>query len=241
MMLGRQPAVRTGRREHTRRTPLYAVLQALAQSLMPAFFRVRVFGRENVPREGGVLIASNHQSFLDPLLIGLGLPRPVTFMARSTLFRWRPFAWLIRALNAFPVRQGRTDLGAVRKAIRRMRAGWALLVFPEGTRTRDGRIGVVRRGFEMMAVRGGVPVVPAAIDGAFESWPRHRLLFRPGAIYVAFGRPLSVADGPSAGRAVLHERVRAEMLRLACSLKEKRQRVGARVAAARPVASGGGG
>ena len=137
-----------------------------------------------------MLIASNHQSFLDPVLIGVAIPRPTTFMARSTLFRFAPFGRLLRSVKAFPVKRGRADLGAVREAISRLRAGWALLVFPEGTRTRDGRIQPLRAGFDMLSRRAGVPVVPAVVEGAYEAWPRQNLLPRPCAICVAFGRPI---------------------------------------------------
>ena len=137
-----------------------------------------------------MLIASNHQSFLDPLLIGMCLNRPAAYMARSTLFRFGPFGWVLRKVSAFPVKRGGADLGAVREALSRLRAGWAVVLFPEGTRTHDGRIHPLRPGFVSLVRRAGVPVVPAVIDGAFEAWPRRQKLFRPHKIYVGFGRPI---------------------------------------------------
>ena len=135
-------------------------------------FRVRVFGQLNVPRRGGVLIVSNHQSYLDPVLLSLGFERSVSFMARRTLFRNRAFGRLIAALNAFPVTRGGLDIAAMREAVRRLQNGECLVVFPEGTRTSDGKIAPLRPGILAIAERADVPIVPAVIEGAFEAWPR---------------------------------------------------------------------
>lgn len=145
---------------------------------------------QHVPQNGGVILASNHQSFLDPVLVAVPLPRGVTFMARDTLFRFLPFRLLIASLGAFPVQRGTADLGAMREAIRRLEAGRALLVFPEGTRTKDGRVGRMRAGIGLLASRAKVPVVPVRISGAFESWPRSSKLPRPKPVTVRFGPPL---------------------------------------------------
>jgi len=162
-------------------------------------FRYRVWGREHVPRRGGALLVSNHQSFLDPVLVAVGLPRQVHYMARRSLFRVPGFRGLIRSLNAFPVRRGGVDVSAVREAVSRLEAGELVLVFPEGTRTPDGRIQPLRRGVELLARRARVPIVPVVIDGAYEVWPRHRRWPRPGTIRVEFGPPLHWGglEGPS--------------------------------------------
>lgn len=144
----------------------------------------------HVPRDGGVILASNHQSFLDPVLVAVPLHRGVTFMARDTLFRFFPFRLLISSLGAFPVQRGTADLGAMREAIRRLEAGQALLVFPEGTRTKDGRVGRMRAGIGLLASRARVPVVPVRISGAFESWPRSSKLPRPKPVTVRYGPAL---------------------------------------------------
>src|SRR5205085_495254 len=100
--------------------------------ILSAAFELKVYDRHFVPRRGGVLLVSNHQSYLDPVLVALYLPRPMSFLAKSELFRHRFFAWLIRSLNAFPVRQGAGDVGAVREMIKRLREGHMLNIFPEG-------------------------------------------------------------------------------------------------------------
>ncbi|MCX7805909.1 MAG: 1-acyl-sn-glycerol-3-phosphate acyltransferase [Planctomycetota bacterium] len=156
-------------------------------------FPVRWYGDDNVPVEGGCLLAANHQSFLDPPLVGICLRRQVHFMARSSLFSGL-FGRLITFLNAFPVDRDRADPNTLREAIGRLKAGAALLVFPEGTRTPDGCLKPLMPGIGMLAVRAGVPVVPVYIHGAFHAWPRGRRIwrfFRP--IYVFFGRPFDPA------------------------------------------------
>jgi 1-acyl-sn-glycerol-3-phosphate acyltransferase len=126
----------------------------------------------------------------------------VHYLARAGLFRFPAFSALIRALNAHPVRRGSADLEAMRASIELLRAGHALLVFPEGTRTRDGRLGAVKRGIGAIAARARAPIVPACITGAFECWPRTRRLPRPGRITITFGRPLH-PDPADAGRAAV--------------------------------------
>jgi 1-acyl-sn-glycerol-3-phosphate acyltransferase len=196
---------------------------------MPALFRVRVFGRENVPRRGGALIASSHQSYLDPALVAVGLKRPVSFMARSDLFGAPLFGALIRSLGAFPVERGGADVGAFREAVRRLQHGSLLLVFPEGTRTPDGSIRPLKEGLPALAVRAGVPIVPAVIDGAFELWPRSRALFTLGRVWVAFGRPLAAPTTTGTDRGFLIQQIRSRMGDLQRFLRQVR--------AARPAAA----
>lgn len=197
----------------------YGFLRILAQPLFCVLLRYRAYGRENIPCRGGVLIVSNHQSYMDPLLIGVGLPRQINIMARQSLFYKNIlFRWLIESLNAFPLKEGGMDTGGLREAIRRLTSGGIVLVFPEGTRTWDGTIGELHPGIEFLAHRSGTPVVPAVIHGAYEAWPRTRKLFRLRPIKVAFGSPL-YWDGPGRG---LLQRVRQEMLSLQTSLLGKR-------------------
>lgn len=193
-------------------------MRILAQVMFPAFLRYRSFGRKNVPRRGGVLIVSNHQSYMDPLLIGVGLDRQIHIMARRSLFHKNIFfRWLIQSLNAFPLKDDGIDVGAIKEAIRRIKKGNIVLIFPEGTRTRDGSIGEIHRGIAMIANRTGSPVVPAVIHGAFEAWPRTRKMFRLRPIRVAFGRPLYYNNSAEEFR----EKVFSDMLMLQGLLRRK--------------------
>ncbi|KAF0244458.1 MAG: 1-acyl-sn-glycerol-3-phosphate [Planctomycetota bacterium] len=165
-------------------------LQTLTCWLGATFFRFRAHGIANVPRTGGIILACNHQSYFDPVIASAALSRSVTFMARDTLFKKAPFRFLIESLNAFPVQRGKADLGAMKQSLRRLRDGWPLLVFPEGTRTKDGSIGSMRGGIGVLASRARVPVVPTLILGAFEAWPRDAKLPHPSPIEVRYGKPL---------------------------------------------------
>jgi 1-acyl-sn-glycerol-3-phosphate acyltransferase len=155
---------------------------------MSALTGVRHFNVPDLDRvEGSLLLASNHQSFLDPVLVGMALPRPLNFAARSTLFTNPAFGTLIRALGAHPLQRDRVDPRGIRTLLRLLRDGRRLLVFPEGTRTRDGALNPFRPGTGVLAVRTGTPVLPVCIEGAQRAWPRHRLLPRPARVAVAFG------------------------------------------------------
>jgi 1-acyl-sn-glycerol-3-phosphate acyltransferase len=157
-------------------------------------FDLKVYGRPHVPLSGGVIIAANHQSYLDPVLVGSQLRRPLSFLAKSELFENRYFGWLIRNLNAFPVRQGEGDVGAVKETIRRLQEGHALTIFPEGSRSPDGELQPIQPGIALIVRRAGVPVVPCVIDGSFAAWPRHQKLPRPHPIRVKFGPAMQLAD-----------------------------------------------
>lgn len=176
--------------------PWYGFCQFLSMVFFTTLYRYRVYGRENIPPRGGVLVASNHQSFFDPVLVGAGLERQINIMARQGLFRVPGLATLIRSLNAFPVKRGAFDREAIRRALEVLEGGGLLLVFPEGTRTRDGRLQRPRAGISLLARQARVPVVPAVIRGAFRAWPPHRAVARGFVpIRIAFGKPLRAGGG----------------------------------------------
>lgn len=204
----------------------YALLQQVARVLFVLVFGIRVYHRHRLPRQGGVLVVANHQSYLDPILAAVGMPRPYHPMARESLFRFAPFRWLIRSLHAFPVRRGKADLGAVREALRRLKGGAVVLMFPEGTRTRDGSISRLRGGPVTIAARAGVPVVPMVIDGAFEAWPRTSPLPHPHAIRVACGRPVSAAEAAAGDPDEVMAGLRRQMLDLQAELRRRRGAAG---------------
>jgi len=157
-------------------------------------FRLRTCGRENVPTTGAVILASNHQCYLDPVFCGVGVKRHLTYVARDTLFRYRLFGLLIHSLNAIPIGRDKADIAAMRAIIARLREGAAVCLYPEGTRTYDGRIIPVKPGFGLLCRRAKAAVVPVLIDGGFEVWPRFHRLFQPGRVLVQFGQPLSPAQ-----------------------------------------------
>lgn len=160
-------------------------------------FRLKVYGHHNVPARGGVLIVSNHQSLLDPILLPLHLRRPLNYIAKSELFENRFFCWFLQSVcNAFPVRQGYGDVRAVKETIHRLQEGHLMNIFPEGSRTFDGEIAPLRGGVALIIERAPVPIVPAVIVGAYEAWPIHRKFLRPRRIFIQFGPPMDL-DGLS--------------------------------------------
>ena len=155
-------------------------------------YRYRSWGARSVPDRGPVLLVANHQSFLDPVILGVaGHHRPFHAMARATLFRHPVFGWLIRTLRAIPIDQENSDVGALRHCLRVLREGRALVVFPEGARTEDGSIGPFAPGTMLLIKRAHPLVVPVAIEGAHRVWPRDRALPRlSGRIASMYGRPI---------------------------------------------------
>ena len=191
---------------------LYAFGRCLARWLFILGFDVRVRRPLHAVPSGGFVLASNHQSYLDPPLLGACLERPVSFMARDTLFRNPVFGGLIRRVGAFPVRRDGIGKDGLKEAVRRLKGGSAVVVFVEGTRTRDGRVGEVRDGAGLLSRLAGVPVVPAAVDGAWRAWPRGRALPRPGRIRTAFGDPIPASrfrQDPEGARLELETSIRS--------------------------------
>ncbi|HZZ73988.1 MAG TPA: lysophospholipid acyltransferase family protein [Pirellulales bacterium] len=174
----------------------YQFLHVTCRLVGVVAFRVRVSGREWVPKNGGALVLSNHQSHLDPVLIGLAGDRRMNFLARKTLFKFPPFRWLIDSLDAIPIDREKSSFGGLKETLRRLKHDELVLLFPEGTRTADGRIGALKPGFCAIARRAGVPLVPVAIDGAFAAFPRTRNYPLPATIHIAFGEPLQPSEIP---------------------------------------------
>jgi 1-acyl-sn-glycerol-3-phosphate acyltransferase len=172
---------------------LYRFCQVPCRVLTSTMFDLKVYGLEHVPRSGGVLLLSNHQSYLDPVLVAVRLDRPVSFLAKSELFEPWGLRWVIRSLGAFPIRQGAGDIGAVREMIAKLNDGHVLNAYPEGTRTPDGSIKPFQNGFALVVRRVDVPIVPVAITGSHQAWPRGRAIFHPAPIRVKYGPPVPVA------------------------------------------------
>ena len=170
----------------------YAVLWCPCWAIAKLAFRFHSTGREHVPATGPVLLVANHQSHLDPVLVGIACPREVRPLARHSLFFW-PLSWLIRSLGAVPIDRERGGLGGIKAMLKLLGAGEVVLVFPEGTRTKDGHLQPLMPGFCALARRSGATVVPVAIDGAFAALPRGSRFPRPRPISLTFCRAIKPA------------------------------------------------
>ncbi len=154
------------------------------------WMRYRARGFENLP-EKGALFLINHQSFLDPLMVGLPLARPVSFLARDSLFRVPVIGWILRRTYVMPIRREAATTDALKESIRRIEHGFYVGIFPEGTRSASGQIGPIKPGFIAMLRRAHCPVVIIAIAGSAEAMPRHTLMLFPRRVHVVFGDPIA--------------------------------------------------
>ncbi len=157
-------------------------------------FRFQWRGREHLPQGTGALICSNHQSYFDPVLVGICFRHQINFLARETLFRTFLFGPLIRYLEAIPLDRDGLGVSGIKETLRRLRRGEMVLVFPEGTRTVDGQVAALKPGFCALARRGRVPILPAGMDGAYDAWPRSQRLPRLTKLCTCFGPLISVAE-----------------------------------------------
>ncbi|MBM3989656.1 MAG: 1-acyl-sn-glycerol-3-phosphate acyltransferase [Planctomycetes bacterium] len=154
------------------------------------WFRERFEGREHLPQQGGVVVVSNHQSFYDIPLLSHAIARHVSFVARDTLANFAPLAWLMRTCGAVLIKRGAPDRAALREMVTHLERGDCLVVFPEGTRTIDGRVSGFKAGALLAARMAKVPIVPCSIRGSFEALPKGALFPRPKRIRVRFGAPI---------------------------------------------------
>lgn len=172
---------------------VYVVCRWLYALILKVFFRLRVCGRENIPNKGGFIIASNHVSFLDPVAIGVASPRKLNYMARHDLFSSPFISWLLFQYHVFPVQRNTADLSALKEAMKRVRAGKGLLLFPEGRRQEAGAAPVEpQAGIGFLAAKLDVPVIPVYVSGTEKAFPRGTKFMRPHKICVYFGRQISI-------------------------------------------------
>lgn len=215
----------------------------VGRALFRALFRsmgLRISGLEHVPAAGPLIVASNHRSHADPPLVGVCLPRPVHYMAKHELFEVPVMGPTIRRTGAFPVTRGRPDRRAIRWALQLLDEGKAVVMFPEGTRSVDGRLGPPELGVALIALKSRAPVLPVAMQGTEHLLPKHSLLPRSHPLTVRFGPPLLFPDlyGRRTSRRELEEagaRLMTALGRLLDEPPDARQRAPGRVAERRPV------
>ncbi|MBE7045311.1 MAG: 1-acyl-sn-glycerol-3-phosphate acyltransferase [Ruminococcaceae bacterium] len=163
----------------------FRIIQIILRFVTFFCFRVKIQGIENVPAEGGLIMAVNHKSYWDPVVVGMSTPRKLRYMAKAELFRNKLFGKLISALGAFPVQRGKGDIGAIKGALSILKREEPLLIFPEGGRTKDEKTSTAKPGAVMLAVRAEVPVVPVYISGKYRWF---------GTITVRYGTPVFYRD-----------------------------------------------
>ena len=180
---------------------LLRILKSIVHRLFQLLFSLEYQGLEHVPARGAVILAGNHPSYLDPVLVSLAIPRTIRFMAWDALFKVPVVGSIIRAVGAFPVdlRKGHGE-AAFQEAWKVLQAGEALGIFPEGQRSERGPMGELRTGVARLAVETGAPIIPITIGGAFRAWPKWRLLPKPAKIIVRFHAPMVLAEADRSTR-----------------------------------------
>lgn len=196
------------------------------------FYRFRRQRRDRIPRTGPIIYASNHQSHFDPVSVGLlSWDRPCTYLARASLFTFKPFGAMIRAFHSIPLERSGNPARALRTAIDVVKRGRVVVIFPEGTRTRDGALREFKNGILLLARRTGAPVVPVATEGAYDVWPHGRRFPRPfGRVLVRAGEPIPAAELRALAPEEAMDRIKRAIETLRLELRaELRAKTGGRV------------
>lgn len=171
----------------------YKAVQYVTGTLSVVLLGWRATGHRSMPRSGGVLLVSNHLSYLDVFFLGIPLQRPLNYVARSTLFV-SVLGSLIRSVGGFPIQREGMGASGMKETLRRLRSGGIVTLFPEGTRSADGSMGPLKHGIAVLVERAGVPVVPVGLAGTFEVWPRSRPFPSPHPIRIHYGRTIYPED-----------------------------------------------
>jgi 1-acyl-sn-glycerol-3-phosphate acyltransferase len=169
----------------------YRCAWILFRVMYATYFRWRVYGAENVPATGGVILAANHASFLDPPLIGSGLKRDINYLARESLFRFPVAGWILHSWNSVPVDRDGGGAKGLKIILGRLLGGAGIILFPEGTRTLDGRLQPARSGIGLVVAKSNAPVVPVRVFGTFEAYGRNVKFPRPKRVAVKYGTPMN--------------------------------------------------
>ncbi len=180
----------------------YGIVCTLIAIFSRLFLRVRIIGLENIPKEGGVIVAANHLSFLDIPLLGSSIyrmGRPADFMGKKELYTIPIIGFLLRMLRGFPVDRERVDRAALREAVKRLQSGTIVVIYPEGRRSRDGRLQPGKPGVGVIVRMSGKKVIPVAIQGTDKAMPAGKWVIRSAPITIQFGHPLDFSNRVNGG------------------------------------------
>lgn len=169
---------------------IYWLTWVIVSALRVFFFPLKVYGQKNIPKKGTFIFASNHRSHLDPVLIPICCTRRISFLAKDSLFKNIFLGWYLKQLEAFPIRREASDVGAIKEVMRRLKSNFPVLMFPEGTRVREGEKSEVQAGVGFIAAKSGLPVVPVYIRGTDKVFPPGSRKVNRCPVSVRFGEPI---------------------------------------------------
>ncbi|MCK5595404.1 1-acyl-sn-glycerol-3-phosphate acyltransferase [bacterium] len=199
---------------------IYIIAKIIFYIFCKIYFRLEIRGADNVPKKGGVLVASNHSSFLDPVIVGVGIFRSTYYLTKQSLLDIPVLGLLIKALHTIPVKREQVGISTFKKLIKSLNSKKAVILFPEGTRSTDGKLGQGKLGVGMLALKTGVPIVPVYIDGAAKAFPKHGKWIQPKKIRVVFGKPIMPKSRDVAMQRLYYKKVSTEVMESINSLKE---------------------
>jgi 1-acyl-sn-glycerol-3-phosphate acyltransferase len=200
----------------------YQLIRALLYIFFKVFNRLEVVGSENIPLNGGAIVAANHVSYLDPPVLGVALKRRPTYIAKEGLFRIPFIGTVIVRGCCFPVKRDKPQPSVIKEAVSRLKKGGVLVLFPEGSRSTGGSFLDAKRGVALIAAMSVVPVVPTLIEGTDRALPARTKLLRPAKIKVVFGSPLTIGEKET--DKVSQERISKEIMERIKNLKSKEQK-----------------
>jgi 1-acyl-sn-glycerol-3-phosphate acyltransferase len=195
---------------------VYKLSQVIVYVFGKVWLRMSIYGKENIPEKGGFILASNHVSNLDPLLLGAICRRRMGFMAKEELFRVPGLCWWLKAIGAFPVKRNASDISSLKNALNILRQGLGLLVFPEGRREESGAKNIeVKGGVGFLSEKANVGVIPVYIQGTQQALPKYAKWVKPAKVSIFFGKEI-----PCERRLPYHDfaqKVMDGILQLSCS------------------------
>jgi len=201
------------------------------RTVFKLYFRWRVYNSERVPSEGPVILASNHASFLDPPLVGAGVKRGINYLARENLFRFPVMGWVLRNWQVVPVDREGGGARGLKAILDRLLEGGAIILFPEGTRTRDGKLQPARSGIGLTVIKSDAPLVPVRVFGTFEAYGLQMRFPRPRRVAVKYGQPMRFEQLRAEARVCakprlkeIYQQVADEILRAIAKLEAREER-----------------
>ena len=202
-------------------SPIYFVSWNIFRFIYALYFRWRVFNSERVPRTGPVILASNHASYLDPFLIGSAVRREINYLAREDLFEYPILGWMLHRWQAVPVNREGSGARGLRAILERLLAGGVIILFPEGTRTKDRELQPARSGIGLTVIKSTAPVIPVRVFGTFEAWNRFMYYPRPRRVLVKFGEPMTFEELRAEAKECSKERLKEIYQQVADELMAK--------------------